>query len=546
MTSATAVTFLRFASHFAFARITIPCHTTSHHVISRMHPGGKMNHKGFDNTRYLNQQTAEILQRMQTFDNKLYLEFGGKLMHDYHAARVLPGYDPDVKLQLLRQLRDQAEIVLCVCAGDIERRKLRGDMGITYDAYSLKLIDDLTHSGLWVSTVVLTRHTDHPLVRSFIARLQTQQIRVVCHSATRGYPKDVDLIVSPDGYGANPYIPTSRPLVVVTAPGPGSGKLATCLSQLYHDSLRGVRAGYAKFETFPVWNLPLKHPVNVAYEAATADLHDVNMIDPLHHEAYNKVAINYNRDVDAFPLLRTIWERITKAPCPYKSPTDMGVNRVWSGVTDEDLVCAAARQEIIRRYFLAAAEQVKGTCEQTTVDREIKLMNSLGLSETGRPVVPPARAAASDCEKSDKGYRGIFSAAAIQLRDGRIITGKNSPLMHASASTVMNAIKILAGLPDNLHLLDPNIINTIVNMKGNILQSKYASLNLDEMLIALAISSTSNTAAKLAMPYLRELRKCEMHLSHIPSPGDEAGLRRLVLRYTCEPLFASRDLYVAE
>ena len=505
-----------------------------------------MNKKGFDNDLYLKEQTAEILDRMRMFGDKLYLEFGGKLMHDYHAARVLPGYDPDVKLQLLQQIKGQTEIVLCVNAEDIKLRKLRGDMGITYDAYSLKLIDDLTHCGLWVSTVVLTLYADHPLVRGFVARLENKNIRIVRHTATRGYPKQIDLIVSDEGYGANPYIETTRPIVVVTAPGPGSGKLATCLTQLYHESKRGISAGYAKFETFPVWDLPLKHPVNVAYEAATADLHDVNMIDPHHYEAYHKIAVNYNRDVEAFPLLQTIWEKITHADCPYKSPTDMGVNRVWAGVTDEDAVCAAARQEIIRRYFMYAAEQVTSGCAESAVEREVTLMNSLGLTETDRVVVCPARQAAVDCLNEGKGYNGIHSAAAIELRDGRIVTGKNSRYLHSSAAAVLNAIKVLAGIPDSLDLIIPDVIETIVDMKDKVLNSKYSSLNLDETLIALAISSTTNTAAKAAMNKLRELRKCEAHLTHIPSPGDEAGLRRLVLRYTSEPVFATRDLYVAE
>jgi len=356
----------------------------------------------------------------------------------------------------------------------------------------------------------------------------------------------VDMIVSEDGYGANPYIETTRPIVVVTGPGPASGKLATCLSQLYHDSLRGTRAGYAKFETFPVWHLPLKHPVNVAYEAATADLNDINMIDPHHVEAHNgKIAVNYNRDIEAFPLLRAIWEKIALAPCPYKSPTEMGVNRIWAGVADEDAVCAAARQEIIRRYFMHGVEHVRGGCDAPVLERSTMLMKSLGLSETDRRVVGAARKAAEDCLRAGKGYKGIHSAAALELRDGRVITGKNSPLMHAAASTVINAVKALAGIPDQLPLLVPDVIHTIVQMKGEILQSPYASLNLDEMLTALAISSTANPVAKAAMEKLRELRKCEMHLSHIPSPGDEAGLRRMVLRYTSDPVFATRDLYVA-
>ncbi|MCL1888249.1 MAG: DUF1846 domain-containing protein, partial [Kiritimatiellaeota bacterium] len=471
----------------------------------------------------------------------------GKIMHDYHAARVLPGYDPDAKVQLLQHLRDKTEIILCVYAGDIERRKSHGDTGITYDDSSLKLIEDLKEQGLWVSTVVVTRNTDHPLVRSFAARAEGLGVRVVRHGATRGYPGDVETIVSDEGYGANPYIETSRPIVVVTGPGPGSGKLATCLSQLYHESRRGVRAGYAKFETFPVWHLPLKHPVNIAYEAATADMRDVNMIDPHYVEAHSgRIAVNYNRDIEAFPLLRAIWEKISRAPCPYASPTDMGVNRAWAGVVDEDAICAAARQEIVRRHFLYATDHIRGKCEEPTVERVAALMQSLGLSTADRRVVPAALKAAEECRREGKGYRNIFSAAAIELRDGRIITGKNSPGMHASASAVMNAIKTLAGIPDDIHLLPPHAMETILHMKADILKGRYASLNLDETLIALALASTMNTAAEAAMKKLRELRKCEMHLSHIPSNGDEAGLRRLVLRYTNEPVFATLDVCAAE
>ncbi|MFZ4397596.1 MAG: DUF1846 domain-containing protein [Kiritimatiellia bacterium] len=498
---------------------------------------------GFDNERYLQEQTAEIRRRVSQFGNKLYLEFGGKLTHDMHAARVLPGYDPNVKLRLLQELRDQAEIVLCIYAGDIERKKMRADFGISYDADATKLIDELRDRGLCVRAVVITRYDGQPAAKQFRTRLERRDVKVYCHSATRGYPTDIATIVSEEGYGANEYVKTERPLVVVTGPGPGSGKLGTCLTLLYHDCMSGHAAGYAKFETFPIWNLPLKHPVNVAYEAATADLRDVNMIDPFHMEAYNQTTVNYNRDIETFPLLRAIWEGITKEPCPYKSPTDMGVNRAGFGIVDDGVVRQAARQEVIRRYFRHAAEYALGVTDRETVAREEMLLKELSLKADDRLVVLPARRAAEEAVAKQTGCKGIFCGAAIELADGRIVTGKNSELMHAAASVVLNAIKLLAGVPDSIHLLSPDVIRAIVRLKQDILQGRNPSLNLDEALIALAISSAGNPTAHAAMEHLRDLRNCEMHLTHLVTPGDEAGLRRVGLRHTSDPQFASADLF---
>ena len=499
---------------------------------------------GFDNDTYLAEQTEEIKRRAEKSGNKLYLEFGGKLMHDMHAARVLPGYDPNVKIRLLQKLKDKAEIVLCVFAGDIERKKMRADFGISYDTDALKLIDGLRSWGLLIRAVVITRFCGQHAAKQFRARLEHRGIKVYYHYMTQGYPANVDTIVSPEGYGANEYIETERPIVVVTGPGPGSGKLATCLTQLYHDRNAGRLAGYAKFETFPVWNLPLEHPINIAYEAATVDINDANMVDPYHLQAYQEVAINYNRDVDAFPLLRAIWEKITHEPCPYKSPTDMGVNRVGFGITDDEVVRAAAKQEVIRRYFRHLCEFSSGQTEHITVDRIELLMQKLDLVPEDRVVVTPARQAGQDAMKKGKGRNGIFCGAAMQLKDGRIVTGKNSEQMHAAASMVLNAIKELSGIPDQIHLIAPQVVQSIVHMKHDILKGKYTSLNLDEALIGLAVSCATNPAAQIAMERLIDLRDCEMHLTHMVTPGDEAGLRRLGLRYTSDPFFASSELVI--
>ena len=497
---------------------------------------------GFDNGKYLSEQTAAILERVQRF-HKLYLEFGGKLLFDYHASRVLPGYDPNVKMRLLQQLKDKADVVLCIYAGDIERKKVRADFGITYDTDALKLIDDLGDWGINVVGVVITRYGDQPAANQFRNKLERRNIRVYIHRATRGYPIDVDLIVSDNGYGANPYIETEKPLVVVTGPGPGSGKLATCLAQLYHEHRRGNPAGYSKFETFPIWNLPLKHPVNIAYEAATADIRDFNQIDPFHLEAYGKTTINYNRDVDAFPVVRRILDRVTGGASPYKSPTDMGVNRAGFGITDDAVVRDAARQEVVRRRFRYACEYAMGFAEQETVQRTELLMEELGVKPEDRKVVAPARQAALDAQEKGKGNEGIFCGAAIELKDGSITVGKNSPLMHAASSVVLNAIKKLAELPDKIHLLSPSIMASIGMLKRDIFRRKAESLNLEETLIALSISSTTNPMAQLAMEKLKELAGCEMHMTHIPTPGDEAGLRRLGVNLTSDPNFPSKNLF---
>ncbi len=499
---------------------------------------------GFDNDKYLAAQAAAIRERVKKFSNKLYLEFGGKIIYDLHAARVLPGFNPNVKIMLLQQLKDQADIILCIYAGDIERKKVRADFGITYDVDALKLIDDLKEWGLGVTAVVVTRFDNQPAATIFKNKLERRGLRVYTHSYTKGYPTDVDTVVSDEGYGANEYIETGKSLVIVTGPGPGSGKLATCLSQLYHDHRRGMNSGYAKFETFPIWNIPLKHPVNVAYEAATADLRDFNMIDPFHLEAYGKTAINYNRDVEVFPVLKRILTRIMGSS-PYQSPTDMGVNCAGSGIVDDQAVQEAARQEIIRRYFRYTCEYAMGFVDRETVQRVELLMNDLGLKPEDRSVVISARRAAVEAQEKGKGSDGIFCGAALQLPDGTIVTGKNSTRMHAASSLILNAAKILAGIPDTIHLLSPNIIESIVNLGRNIFRKKVVSLDLEETLIALSISATSNPTAQLALEKLKDLSGCEVHSTHIPTPGDEEGLRKLGVNLTSDPNFSSHSLFVS-
>jgi uncharacterized protein (UPF0371 family) len=500
---------------------------------------------GFDNELYLERQTATILERVSRFKNKLYLEFGGKLLYDYHAARVLPGFDPNVKMRLLQKLREDAEVILCVHAGDIERRKIRADFGITYDSDALKLIDDLREWGIDVSAVVISRYMDgQAAAHAFKNRLERRGVSVYTHGFTKGYPTDVDVIVSEEGYGANPYIPTTKPVVVVTGPGPGSGKLATCLSQLYHDRKRGVLSGYAKFETFPVWDLPLKHEVNVAYESATADLKDVTMIDHFHLEDHNERTISYNRDIEAFPIVKRILEKITGGDSFYKSPTEMGVNQVSRGITDDGMVREAAKQEILRRYFRCSCEYVMGLIEKDALQRVELLVQEMGIKPEDRRVVLPARAAAERAMAKGKGNAGIFCGAAVELKDGRIVTGCNSPLMHAASSLVLNAAKELAGIPDEIHLLPPIITESIGRLKSEVLHDKRVSLNLGETLIALGMSAISNPAAELALKKLKELKDCEVHITHIPTPGDEAGLRKLGVNLTSDPDFSSKSLFV--
>ena len=500
---------------------------------------------GFDNEKYLTEQTAEILGRVERFNNKLYLEFGGKLLYDYHAARVLPGYDPNVKIRLLQELKDKADILLCIFAGDIERKKIRADFGITYDSDALKMIDDLRVWGIEVRGVVITRFENQPAATLFKNKLERRNIEVFTHRYTKGYPTDVDLIVSDEGYGANTYIPSDKPLVIVTGPGPGSGKLATCLSQLYHDYRRGIQSGYAKFETFPIWNLPLKHPVNVAYEAATADIRDFNLIDPFHLEAYGKMSVNYNRDVEAFPLLKRILERITGGPSFYKSPTDMGVNRAGFAILDDDVTQEASKQELIRRYFRYRCEYVMGFTDRGTVQRVELFLKDFGLQPEDRSVVEPARKAAQEAREQEKGNEGIYCGAAIELSDGTIITGNNSPLLHAASSLVIHAIKHLADVPGKIKLLPEYITDAVRNLKTGILEEKSVSLDLEEALIALSVSSTTNPAAQIALEKLKDLRDCEVHMTHIPTPGDEAGLRRLGVRLTSDPSFSSKNLFIS-
>jgi uncharacterized protein (UPF0371 family) len=503
---------------------------------------------GFDNEKYLREQTAAILDRVGKFQNKLYLEFGGKIVYDMHAARVLPGFDPNVKMRLLQKLKDQADILLCIYAGDIERRKIRADFGITYDADALKLIDDLAEWGVSVSGVVITRFENQPSARIFKNKLERRGLRVYTHGFTKGYPTDVDTIVSDAGYGANEPIDTEKALVVVTGPGPGSGKLATCLSQLYHDWRRGMKSGYAKFETFPIWNLPLKHPVNVAYEAATVDLRDFNLVDPFHLDAHGEVAINYNRDVEIFPVLRRILEKITGGEAMYKSPTDMGVNRAGFGIVDDGAVRDAALQELVRRYFRYQCEYAMGMSDKETAERAELIMREMGVKPEDRRVVEPARRAAQaaqDARTEGKGHKGVFVGAALELPDGSIVTGKNSPLMHAGSSLVLNAVKRLAGIPDALPLLSPMVIDAVARLKENILGAKTANLDVEEVLIGLCITATTSPTAQLAMEKLKDLRGTDVHMTHIPTPGDESGLRRLGLNLTSDPNFSGKNLFTA-
>ncbi|MBU0468801.1 MAG: DUF1846 domain-containing protein [Candidatus Omnitrophica bacterium] len=497
---------------------------------------------GFDNEKYLKEQTEAILKRVDQFDDKLYLEFGGKLLYDYHASRVLPGFDPNVKMRLLKQLKDKSDIILCIYAGDIERKKIRADFGITYDMDAFKLIDDLKDWEINICAVVITRYENQPSANVFKNKLERQDIRVYTHSFTKGYPTDVDLIVSDQGYGANDYIETKNKLVVVTAPGPGSGKLATCLSQLYHEHKRGVNAGYAKFETFPIWNLPLKHPVNIAYESATADLRDYNMLDSFHLEKHNVKSVNYNRDMEVFPVLKRILEKIM-GESMYSSPTDMGVNCASFGIVDDEVVQAAAKQEIIRRYFRSKYEYAMGLVDKDAVQRCELLIEEIGVKSYDRTVVQPARDVAKDSEEKGLGNKGVYCGAAIELQDGTIITGKNSPLMHAASSLILNVLKHLAEIPDKIPLLSENIIHFISKLKRDILELNTISLNLDETLISLSISAATNPAAKMALEKLKEIRGCEVHMTHIPTSGDEVGLRCLGVNLTTDPNFSSKSFY---
>ena len=503
-----------------------------------------MHKVGFDNEKYLDEQSEYIIKRAEKFENKLYLEFGGKLVFDYHASRILPGFDPNVKIRLLQRLRDRAEIILCIYAGDIERKKVRADFGITYDTDMLRLIDDLREWGLSVAGVVITRFNEQPAAIQFKNRLDRRGVKTYIHRATKGYPTDVDMIASDEGYGANPYIETTKPIVVVSAPGPGSGKMGTCLSQLYHDHKRGLASGYSKFETFPIWNLPLKHPVNIAYEAATADLGDFNMVDSFHLEARGEASVNYNRDVEIFPVLKRILERITGEESVYQSPTDMGVNRAGFAIVDDKAVREASIQEIIRRCFRYRCEYALGSADRKTVERAELLLKEVGAEPEERAVVLPARKAAERAQQNEKGRDSIFCGAALQLSDERMVTGCNSPLMHAASSMLLNALKELAGLPDEMDLISSGVIESVRHLKLDLLNGKSPSLDVEETLIALSVSAAVNSAAQMAMEKLPGLRGCEVHLSHIPSPGDEAGLRRLGVNVTSDADFAGHNLFL--
>ena len=482
---------------------------------------------GFDNQKYLTTQSEQIKRRIAQFGGKLYLEFGGKLFDDYHASRVLPGFEPDSKIRMLQQLKEDVEIVIAINAADIEKNKVRGDLGITYDDDVLRLIDIFRGLGLYVGSVVLTRYNGQAAADAFLKRLTALGIRCYRHYPIAGYPSDVPHIVSDEGLGKNDYIETSHSLIVVTAPGPGSGKMATCLSQLYHEHKRGVTAGYAKFETFPIWNLPLKHPVNLAYEAATADLDDVNMIDPFHLEAYGKTAVNYNRDVEIFPVLNAIFEKI-QGKSPYNSPTDMGVNMAGNCIVDDEGTREASRQEIIRRYYEALCDQKKGKNVEDAVRKLDLLMKKAGVSPADRKVVAPALRRAEETGSP---------AAAMELPDGRIVTGKTSDLLGASSALLLNALKALGGMPKDLHLISPVALDPIQHLKVDHLGNRNPRLHTDETLIALSISAATNPMAEYAMEQLDKLRGCEVHSSVILSAVDERTFKRLGVNLTCEPRY---------
>jgi len=492
-----------------------------------------MNRIGFDNEKYVKLQSQNIRDRVNKFGDKLYLEFGGKLFDDFHASRVLPGFKPDSKVTMLMEMKDEAEIIICISADDIERNKRRGDLGITYDEDTLRLIDAFRGIGLYIGSVVITHYRGQAIADKFIKRLEMLGVRVYKHYIIPEYPSNVPLIVSEEGFGKNDYIETERRLIVVTAPGPGSGKMATCLSQLYHEHKRGINAGYAKFETFPVWNLPLKHPVNLAYEAATADLDDVNMIDPFHLDAYGVTTVNYNRDVEIFPVLEAIFKRIY-GESPYKSPTDMGVNMLGFCISDDDVCVEASRQEILRRYYAAACSVRQGFSDQIEVRRIELLMNSLNLTSADRPVVA---AALEKAEKTDA------PAVALELNDGRIVTGKTTSLLGASSACLLNALKALAGIDKKLLLIAPGVIEPIQHLKVEHLGNHNPRLHTDELLVALSICSVTNPMAGAAIEQLDMLKGCEAHSSVILSHVDAELFKKLGINISFEPKYQAKKLY---
>ncbi len=491
-----------------------------------------MRKTGFDINKYLKEQTKKILERVGKFE-RLYLEFGGKLCYDLHAARVLPGYEPTAKIKLLKKLGD-IEIIYCISAKDIEKGRVRRDFGLTYDNQTLKDINDIRDFGLNVKCVVITRYNNENSAVKFKKRLENFGMKVYIHNEIEGYPNDINKVLK--GYDKQPFIETKKKLIIVTGVGGNSGKMATCLSQIRHERKKGFTTGFAKFETFPIWNLTLNHPINIAYEAATADLLDVNMVDPFHKKAYGITSINYNRDVENFNILEKLMRKITgeKDPFGYKSPTDMGVNAAKEGIIDDEICREAAKQEIIRRYFRYYREKIEGIETQTTLNQIEKIMKKVDVKPEDRDVVKPARNAAKEAEKKRKGFNNIYCGAAIKLKNEKIITGKNSPLLHAESAAILNAIKDLAKIPDNIDLISVDVIRTITNMKMGLLDKKTSCLNVDETLIALAMSSTTNPTAKTALNKLKELENCEMHITHLPTPGDEAGLTRLKMNITTD------------
>ena len=494
--------------------------------------------KGFDNALYTERQWKNILERIDRFDGKLYLEFGGKLFDDFHAARVLPGFLPDAKIRMLQSMHEQVEIIFCISAENIEKSKIRADLGISYDQDLLRQIDLVKGMSIEVNSVVITRYNGQAAADQLRKKLEVRDIRCYIHKDIKGYPHDLDFIASEEGFGSNPYIETTKPLVVVTAPGPGSGKLATCLSQVYHEHERGRKAGYGKYETFPIWNLPLKHPVNLAYEAATADLQDVNMIDPFHLEHYGVSTVNYNRDVKAFPIVQRILSRITGDATFYCSPTDMGVNMVGYAIFDDDACREASCQEIIRRYFRAACDHKQGKEPIETVEKIRDIMEQLGIKEEERPVVLPARRKSAAC--------GGVPAAAIEMPDGRIITGKATELMSAASGALLNSIKVMADIPKSTLLMSPTVLEPLLSLKNDLLggsTSGYSVLKTDDVLSALYICAVTDPVARRAVEQLPRLRGCELHTTHILNAGDANVLRKMKMNITSDPIFASKKLF---
>jgi len=490
--------------------------------------------KGFSNELYVEKQAHEIKERIAKFDGKLYLEFGGKLFDDFHASRVLPGFEPDAKMKLLQTLSEDTEIIFCISADDIEKTKVRADLGISYDMDILRLTDEFKAMGITVNGVVLTRYNHQPAADNFITKLSNLGLKSYKHYSIPNYPRDVKTIVSDEGYGKNDFVETTKPLVVITAPGPGSGKLAVCLSQVYHEHKRGRYAGYAKFETFPVWNLPLKHPVNLAYEAATADLMDVNMIDPFHLEAYGETTVNYNRDVEAFPIVKTILKNITGDENFYRSPTDMGVNMVGNAIIDDEACRYASQQEIIYRYYTALCDNKLGKVGRNQVEKLESLMNQLNLTPFDRPCVTPA---------NEKAHQSGRHSVAYELQDGTIITGKASDVMSATSAATINALKYLAGINDAIHLIPAAVLVPILDLKRNVLGSKASALKLDDVLLALTVASNTNPTVQLALAQLPKLRGADLHSSVMLRTGDSSTLKKLGVRTTCNDIFPENSTY---